>query len=139
MVDPIDTSRLGPVSILHGKQVFVFGANEAGRHGRGSAREAVRNWGAIYGQGFGRQGNAFGIPTKDKDLKKLSLVEIAVYVGRFLEYAANHQDIEFQVVCIGCGLAAYTPAQIAPMFRGHTPNVRLQGDFVRELVKQRHK
>src|SRR4051812_21240974 len=39
--------------------IFVFGSNLAGRHGAGSARAAVLNHGAIYGQAFGRQGMSF--------------------------------------------------------------------------------
>ena len=36
--------------------VFVFGSNEAGRHGAGAARVALKSHGAIYGQGEGPQG-----------------------------------------------------------------------------------
>ena len=45
-------------------RVFVFGSNLAGRHGRGAARAAVREHGAIYGQGEGLQGNSYAIPTR---------------------------------------------------------------------------
>ena len=48
--------------------VFVFGSNLAGRHGRGAALWARQHRGAIYGQGVGRQGNAYAIPTKDDRL-----------------------------------------------------------------------
>ena len=35
---------------------FVFGSNEAGRHGKGAALCAKKYFGAIYGQGHGEQG-----------------------------------------------------------------------------------
>jgi len=57
--------------------IFVFGSNLAGQHGAGAARHAVMYWGAKYNVGFGRQGYAYAIPTKDMVLKTLPLGEIA--------------------------------------------------------------
>ena len=45
--------------------IFVFGSNPEGRHGAGSARVAVKQFGAIYGQGEGLQGQAYALPTTD--------------------------------------------------------------------------
>lgn len=100
--------------------VFVFGSNLAGRHGAGAALYARRHYGAVYGQGVGRQGNAYAIPTKDSALRTLLIDRIAEFVADFLDYARSHQDEQFQVTRIGCGLAGYTDAQIAPMFE-HAP------------------
>lgn len=113
------------------RQIFVFGSNEAGRHGRGSALEAVRNHGAIYGVGEGIQGNAYGIPTKDTQLRILPLNKINEAVKRFILFAIDNQNCEFNVVAIGCGLAGYKPNQIAPMFHPalHLRNVRLPREF----------
>ena len=55
------TTRL--VSSLAEGEVFVFGSNEAGRHGKGAAKTA-RQWGASLGQAEGRQGATYAIPTK---------------------------------------------------------------------------
>ena len=44
--------------------VFVFGSNPEGRHGAGAAKIAREQFGAIYGQGEGLQGNAYALPTK---------------------------------------------------------------------------
>jgi hypothetical protein len=111
--------------------VFVFGSNLAGRHGAGAALEAVRSWGARLGQGFGRQGDAYAIPTKDWDLRTLGLDKIADNVALFLVHArANPQD-SFLVTAIGCGLAGYQPAQIAPMFDGAPENVFLSAKLLR--------
>jgi hypothetical protein len=109
--------------------IFVFGSNRAGRHGRGSALEAVRHHGAVYGNGWGIQGNSYAIPTKDKDLKILGLAAINLYVAYFKLYARRHPENTFNVVAIGCGLAGYTPAEIAPLFVGHTSNVKLPDEF----------
>ena len=45
--------------------IFVFGSNPEGRHGAGSAKVAVNQFGAIYGQGEGLQGNAYALPTTE--------------------------------------------------------------------------
>lgn len=110
-------------------RIFVFGSNLSGRHGAGSAKEALLKRGAIYGQGIGRQGSSYAIPTKDQRLRTMPLGEIAPHVQAFLAYAGAHQDLQFDVVAIGCGLAGYKPEQIAPMFAGAPSNVHLPPEF----------
>ena len=110
-------------------QIFVFGSNLAGRHGKGSALEARNNWGAVYGQGEGLQGYSYAIPTKDRDLKKLPLHVIRYHVMVFLQFARSNPDMIFSVVAIGCGLAGYKARQIAPMFDGCPGNVVLPYQF----------
>jgi hypothetical protein len=100
------------------KEVFVFGSNEAGRHGAGSALKAYREYGAIYGQGNGIQGSSYGIPTKDATLNALPIAKIEKYVKQFIRYAELNPDVNFRVVRIGCGLAGFTDEQIAPLFAG---------------------
>lgn len=97
--------------------IFVFGSNLAGRHGKGAALYARQHHGAIYGQGIGRQGNSYAIPTKDYYLNTLPLEEIERYVRYFLIYAEQHPELTFQVTRIGCGLAGYSNHQIAPFFK----------------------
>jgi hypothetical protein len=103
-------------------KIFVFGSNKAGRHGAGAAKFALDNRGAVYGNGFGLQGNSYAIPTKDIRLKTLPLSVINSYVREFLIFADHNQNLEFEVTRIGCGLAGYTDEQIAPMFEDAPPN-----------------
>lgn len=109
--------------------VFVFGSNLAGRHGKGAALWARQHRGAIYGRGVGRQGNAYAIPTKDRQLRVLSLEAIRVHVDDFLRYARQHADLDFELTPIGCGLAGYRPDQIAPLFADAPGNVTLPDVF----------
>jgi len=110
-------------------EIFVFGSNLAGRHGRGSAYEALRHHGARYGQGKGLAGNSYAIPTKDEMLNVLPLTTIAEHVAEFLQYANDHPERRFRIVAIGCGLAGYRPDQIGPMFRNAPPNCHLPEEF----------
>ncbi len=72
---------------------------------------------------YGHMGNSFAIPTKDQSVKfGLSLGRINRYVDGFLAYADGHRELEFQVTCIGTGLAGLAHADIAPMFEDATPN-----------------
>lgn len=111
-------------------EIFTFASNCAGKHGAGSALHAKRFYGAKYGIGFGRQGTSYAIPTKDKNLNVLPLSQIEIYVKDFLKYAKENPDLSFNVVKIGCGLAGYTPEQIAPMFVGYSENVKLPKEFI---------
>lgn len=105
--------------------IFVFGSNAAGIHGAGAAQWAREHCGAVWGVGVGRTGQAYAIPTKDLHIETLPLPRIRHYVAEFLKYAAAHPELEFQVTRIGCGLAGYTDADIAPMFQGAPANCRL--------------
>lgn len=114
--------------------VFVFGSNLAGRHGKGAALWAKQNRGAIYGQGEGYQGNSYAIPTKDERIATLPLFRIRNYVDRFKRFARENPHLTFQLTPIGCGLAGYTPDQIAPMFENAPANVILPAEFLAALA-----
>ena len=102
-------------------KVFVFGSNLAGRHGKGAALYAYHNRGARYGVGAGFVGNSYAIPTKNSNLVRLPIAEIKEYVDDFKYYASEMPELRFFVTRIGCGLAGYSDADIAPLFRG-APN-----------------
>lgn len=106
--------------------VFVFGSNEAGVHGAGAAEHAHNKHGALFGQGYGRQGNSFGIPTKGWDIKTLPLWKVREHVSGFLAHAdlamRTESDTRFYVTAVGTGLAGFKPEQIAPMFKDAPPN-----------------
>lgn len=120
------------------KRIFVFGSNLAGRHGKGAALFAVENHGAIYGQGEGLQGECYAIPTKDENLKTLSLTRIKSHVDTFLQFARENSDLIFDVTAIGTGLAGYTHEQIAPMFVGAPKNCNLPGEWIINNLKVSH-
>lgn len=112
-------------------EVFVFGSNLAGRHGKGSALAAREKFGAVYGKGEGRWGQSYAIATKDgrpgtpdlRDAKAtLSLERIKQGVEGFLEYARQHPEEKFFVVRLGCDLAAWKNEDIAPMFKSAPSN-----------------
>jgi hypothetical protein len=111
------------------REIFVFGSNEAGRHGKGAALHARKHCGAEYGVGVGRSGDAYAIPTKDGKLKTLPLPRIHQYVGEFLSYAAEHPELTFKVTALGTGLAGYRHEDIAPMFVHAPANCRLPEEW----------
>lgn len=115
------------------KEIFVFGSNLGGRHGKGAALYAKQHCGADYGVGHGRTGSAYAIPTKDARLRTLPLLAIAEYVAIFVRYAANHPELTFNVTRVGCGLAGYTDAQMAPLFAECTLNCKFAEEWVNVL------
>ncbi len=132
--------RITPEHIteLKPNEIFVFGANLAGRHGAGAAKQAVK-WGAVYGQGEGIMGQTYAIPTKDKDIKRLRIDFIHTAVKKFVLFVREHPDLTFMITPIGCGLAGYDPVAIAPMFKQfiHFDNVYLPQVFVDAITKTR--
>lgn len=111
--------------MLDNKRIFVFGSNLAGRHGKGAALDAMKNYGAKYGVGEGLTGLSYAIPTKDENIRTRSLESIKISVDKFIEFAKNNQDLRFFVTRIGCGLAGYSDEQIGPMFVGAPDNCEL--------------
>ena len=109
--------------------IFVFGSNFAGRHGKGAALYARQHHGAVYGQGVGLQGNSYAIPTKDARLRTLPVDAIATHVQTFLNFAGQHPEWVFRITAIGCGLAGYTPKDIAPLFAAAPANCLLPDEF----------
>lgn len=109
---------------LYNEHVFVFGSNLAGRHGKGAALCAKKYFGAVQGQGIGRQGRSYAIPTKNERLQVLDLGTIQTYVSDFLEYALTREQTLFEVSRVGCVLAGYKNEEIAPMFLEAPSNCR---------------
>ena len=104
------------ITELKKNEIFVFGSNESGIHGAGAAKTAIQ-WGAVYGNPEGRQGQTYAIPTKSVGIKRtLSISEIRPYVDRFISYAESHPKQTFLVTEIGCGLAGLKHRDVAPLF-----------------------
>jgi hypothetical protein len=97
-------------------EIFVFGSNLAGIHGVGAAKIAYHQFGAIYYHGIGLMGQSYAIPTKSKQIQKISFNEIEKYINNFVKFTMNHPNLNFFVTRIGCGLADYKDEYIAPLF-----------------------
>ena len=129
--------KFTPENITHlePNQIFVYGANSAGIHGAGAAKLALK-WGAKMYE-YGLNGQTYGIPTKDRQIYTLPLDKIQLHVNVFLAFAFSHQEYEFLVTKIGCGLALYQPKDIAPLFKiiktGVFENVILPEEFYRYI------
>jgi uroporphyrinogen-III decarboxylase len=106
------SDKLSPSQIneLKEGEIFVFGSNARGLHMGGAARVAMEKFGAIWGVGEGLQGQSYAIPTME------GLNSLKAAVNRFSEFATQHEELKFYVTAIGCGIAGYTPEQIAPFF-----------------------
>lgn len=126
----ISSSR---ITELKPDEIFVFGSNLEGLHGGGAAYLAYRKWGAIWGQGVGLQGQTYGIPTMHGGPDA-----IRPYVDEFIKFAQVHPELKFLVTEIGCGIAGFTPEEIAPLFTEAIPieNIYLPERFWHILEKK---
>lgn len=100
------------ITTLRDNQIFVFGSNLAGRHGRGAALTARTQFGAQYGVGVGPTGRCYAIPTKNEYIQTLPLHVIQQYILQFVDYAKQHPELEFLLTPIGTGLAGYSIDQL---------------------------
>jgi hypothetical protein len=117
--------------------IFVFGSNLAGRHGKGAAKTALDEHGAIYGRGVGMQGQSYAIPTKGYRLETLSVHDISKFVNDFKKYAHRNPHLRFNVTRVGCGLAGYSDNDIAPLFWGAPRNCQLPEGW-RMIARRAH-
>lgn len=127
------SKRITPdyITSLKPNEIFVFGSNLAGMHGGGAARMARLYFGAVLGNGDGPQGQSYAIPTMQGDVET-----IQPYVDKFISYAKAHPEQTFLVTPIGCGIAGFTPDDIAPLFEKAicVENIHLPQSFWEILV-----
>lgn len=116
-------------------EIFVFGSNTEGRHGKGAAKFAMQKFGARWGAAEGLTGRCYALPTVGHRLSKMSLAEIAAHVARFRRFAILNPELTFLVTEVGCGLAGHKVKDIAPMFSDMPTNVVLPARFIREINK----
>lgn len=99
------------IATLGEKEIFVFGSNIHGAHGGGAAWYAYKNFGAEWGVGEGLTGRTYALPTMEGEASMAHAVE------RFISCAKEHPELTFLVTAVGCGIAGYTPQQVAPLFK----------------------
>lgn len=114
--------------------VFVFGSNLAGIHGAGAAKVARFQFSAQLGVGFGRTGMAYAIPTKDGHFHTLPLKSVKESVREFLSYAQQNMSTQFFVTRVGCGLAGFDDAVIAPLFKNAPANCDFPDEWLQYLA-----
>lgn len=135
--------RITPENIteLKSNEVFVFGSNLAGQHYGGAAKFAYEKLNYPWGVSMGLIGQARAIPTLNERFEKLSLTMINFYISLF--YSRLKTDLfiktKFYVTPIGCGIAGFTPNEIAPMFERfvNLRNVYLPKSFLKVIYKNK--
>lgn len=110
--------------------IFVFGSNPQGRHGAGAAKTARLQFGAVYGQGEGLQGNSYAIPTKDlrvtddNGYKSIPPEQITASIRKMYACAREHPDKRFMVAYRNSykrSLNGYTGIEMIRMFLNAGP------------------
>ena len=111
------------------REIFVFGSNKQGMHGGGAAWVAHKKFGAEWGVGEGLTGRTYALPTMEGAASMKKAVE------QFTDCARRHPELTFLVTAVGCGIAGYTPQEVAPLFRAAAglENVYLPEMFWKEL------
>lgn len=129
------------ITELKPNQIFVFGSNTEGRHGKGSALVAKNKFGAKYGQPSGIQGKSYAIITKDLTKKvhpSVSKKSIIEQIEELYKYAIDNKDKDFLVAYKNSkNLNFYSPQDMADMFSSLDipDNIIFEEDFSKLLKK----
>lgn len=102
------------IATLGENEIFVFGSNIQGSHGGGAAWYAYKTFGAEWGVGEGLTGHTYALPTMEGKASMKHAVE------HFIACAKEHPEQTFLVTAVGCGIAGYTPDEVAPLFKEAT-------------------
>lgn len=105
--------------------IFVFGSNLQGRHGKGAALHAKLHYGAKNGVAEGLTGSAYALPTKNTPYKNMSFEELSVHAEKFVIFSKQRQDLTFLLTKIGCGLAGFNEKEVSKLFNSCLDNVLL--------------
>lgn len=141
------------ITSLNPNEVFVFGSNTEGKHGKGAALTAKQKFGAKQGQAEGLQGQSYAIITKDLNKGERSIPlkydtrntrSIQDGIERFLYFARQNPDKKFYVTKLGSSLAGYSVAEIKDLFKNSLnvipENVILPKEYeVRQELKETEK
>ena len=113
-------------------EIFVFGSNKAGRHGKGAAKHALDNYKAEYGIGEGVTGYSYAIPTKGVNLEALPFSEIDAAICRFIVHAKSTPQDSYELTPIGTGLAGHSKRDVWSVLKreGLPRNVFLSSSWV---------
>jgi len=114
-------------------EIFVFGSNTEGRHGKGAAKYAMQKFGAKWGDAEGLTGRCYALPTVGRSLSKMTVEQIATHVRRFYECAQANPGLTFLVTLVGCGLAGHKYKDIGPLFRERLPNGIIPIEFEKSI------
>lgn len=124
-------------------EVFVFGSNLKGRHGKGAALAAVKDFGAIYGTGKGFAGRSYALPTRDANplgvkeanVQSLTFDQVKESVSDFIEFANMNLAMRFYVTRVGCELAGFSDDEIGQLFVGAPTNCSLPVQWINHFNK----
>lgn len=108
----------GDIISLGKDEIFVFGSNLQGIHGKGAANIARRRFGAKIGIGEGLVGSTYAFPTVRTlyPYKVIPLSDYPVYIRKFMDAVLLHEDLTFYMTRVGCGLAGNKDSNVAPLF-----------------------
>lgn len=128
----------GYINNLAENQIFVFGSNVDGWHGAGTAKIALEKFGAIYGKGYGLNGQSYGLVTvdlKERRAPSRTKDQIKKEIDLLYQFAKIKNDKEFLIAytATGTNLNGYSSAEMAKMFASFKipNNVIFEDEFSR--------
>lgn len=133
-------SHNGIITELDEDEVFVFGSNLQGIHGKGAAKTAKR-WGAKHRLGEGLSEKTYAFPTV-YTLHPYRVIPLSAYgrhIKNLIGCVEEYPYKIFYITALGCGLAGNKDKDVAPLFEpvAKYENVYVTSQWKRYLPKAR--
>jgi hypothetical protein len=117
------------ITSLKLNEIFVFGSNLAGRHGRGAALQAAKDFGAKYGIGEGLTGQCYAFPTLTQSFKQRTRSSLERSRDLLYDCCENHPRLTFLLTKVGCGLGGYNEEDMMSLFKDPPDNLILPEEW----------
>lgn len=117
------------ITHLEPNSIFVFGSNLAGRHGKGAALQARKQFGAVYGVGEGLTGQCYAFPTLDGKLRRRLLSELEESRDKLYKSCMDNPSLRFLLTKVGTGLAGESEGTMMRLFSNPPANLILPEDW----------
>lgn len=120
------------ITSLKPSEIFVFGSNTGGIHGRGAALQAKKKFGAVQGVGEGARGQSYAFPTlfwKGGVLTQRVQVDLEISRNLLYEACLANPEKRFLLTKVGCGLAGYPESRMRALFTHPPDNLILPEDW----------
>lgn len=113
-------------------EIFVFESTLEGEHTKGNAKIAYERFGAEWGEGSGRRGQTYAIPTNFVRVEE----DFEPFVQDFIEYVKAHPDNRFILPRIECKDSGFREDDIIPLFEEclDLPNVQMSRAWTLRII-----
>lgn len=116
-------NTLDNITSLGDKEIFIFGSNGNGYHAGGAARQALEQFGAVWGIAEGLSGKTYAFPTLNRNMRKRNIKSLEDSRNKLFVTAEALPEYTFLLTKVGCGIAGFKEEKMAELFSECPDNI----------------